>query len=80
MNHLARSICLSPLDPLINRTPTTTAHAHFFAGRYNKAFIPGRGGTARVARLPDRAAHHGSEQSQEIARCAEGLRSTGLPD
>ena len=28
---------LSPLDPLTNRTRTTTAHAHFFAGRYDEA-------------------------------------------
>src|SRR5947209_665475 len=35
--HLARAMRLSPLDPLINRTRTTRAHAHFFAGRYDEA-------------------------------------------
>ena len=37
IEHLARATRLSPLDPLTNRTRTTTAHAHFFAGRYNEA-------------------------------------------
>jgi TolB-like protein/DNA-binding SARP family transcriptional activator len=37
IEHLARATRLSPLDPLINRTRTTTAHAHFFAGRYDEA-------------------------------------------
>ena len=37
IEHLARATRLSPLDPLINRTRTATAHAHFFAGRYGEA-------------------------------------------
>ncbi len=37
IEHLARATRLSPLDPLINRTRTATAHAHFFAGRYEEA-------------------------------------------
>jgi TolB-like protein/Tfp pilus assembly protein PilF len=37
IEHLARATRLSPLDPLTNRTRTTTAHAHFFAGRYEEA-------------------------------------------
>ena len=37
IEHLARATRLSPLDPLTNRTRTTTAHAHFFAGRYGEA-------------------------------------------
>jgi TolB-like protein/DNA-binding SARP family transcriptional activator/Tfp pilus assembly protein PilF len=37
IEHLARATRLSPLDPLNNRTRTTTAHAHFFAGRYDEA-------------------------------------------
>jgi TolB-like protein/DNA-binding SARP family transcriptional activator/Tfp pilus assembly protein PilF len=37
IEHLARAMRLSPLDPLTNRTRTTTAHAHFFAGRYVEA-------------------------------------------
>jgi TolB-like protein/DNA-binding SARP family transcriptional activator len=37
IEHLARAMRLSPLDPLTNRTRTTTAHAHFFAGRYDEA-------------------------------------------
>src|SRR5207302_1911649 len=37
IEHLARAMRLSPLDPLINRTRTRTVHAHFFAGRYNEA-------------------------------------------
>jgi adenylate cyclase len=37
IEHLARATRLSPLDPLTNRARTTTAHAHFFAGRYEEA-------------------------------------------
>jgi TolB-like protein/DNA-binding SARP family transcriptional activator/Tfp pilus assembly protein PilF len=37
IDHLARATRLSPLDPLTNRTRTVTAHAHFFAGRYDEA-------------------------------------------
>lgn len=37
IEHLAKATRLSPLDPLTNRTRTTTAHAHFFAGRYDEA-------------------------------------------
>lgn len=37
IEHLAKATRLSPLDPLTNRTRTTTAHAHFFAGRYEEA-------------------------------------------
>jgi TolB-like protein/DNA-binding SARP family transcriptional activator/Tfp pilus assembly protein PilF len=37
IDHLERATRLSPLDPLTNRTRTTTAHAHFFAGRYDEA-------------------------------------------
>ena len=37
IEHLAKAARLSPLDPLTNRTRTTTAHAHFFAGRYDEA-------------------------------------------
>ena len=38
IEHLARAMRLSPLDPYTNlRTQTGTAHAHFFAGRYDEA-------------------------------------------
>jgi TolB-like protein/DNA-binding SARP family transcriptional activator/Tfp pilus assembly protein PilF len=37
IEHLASATRLSSLDPLTNRTRTTTAHAHFFAGRYDEA-------------------------------------------
>jgi len=37
IEHLARATRLSPLDPLVNRTRTTAAHANFFAGRYDEA-------------------------------------------
>jgi tetratricopeptide (TPR) repeat protein len=37
IEHLARAMRLSPLDPLTNRTRTATANAHFFAGRYDEA-------------------------------------------
>jgi TolB-like protein/Tfp pilus assembly protein PilF len=37
IEHLARAMRLSPLDPLTNRMRTATAHAHFFADRYDEA-------------------------------------------
>jgi TolB-like protein/Tfp pilus assembly protein PilF len=37
IEHLARAMRLSPLDPQTNTTRTATAHAHFFAGRYDEA-------------------------------------------
>jgi TolB-like protein/DNA-binding SARP family transcriptional activator len=37
IEHLARAMRLSPLDPQTNMTRTATAHAHFFAGRYDEA-------------------------------------------
>lgn len=37
IEHLARAMRLSPLDPLTNRTRTATAHAYFFARRYDEA-------------------------------------------
>jgi adenylate cyclase len=37
IEHLARAMRLSPLDPLIGRVQVATAHAHFFAGRYDMA-------------------------------------------
>jgi TolB-like protein/class 3 adenylate cyclase len=37
IEHLARAMRLSPLDPLIGWMQATTAHAHFFAGRYDVA-------------------------------------------
>ena len=37
IEHLARAMRLSPIDPLIGRMQAATAHAHFFAGRYDMA-------------------------------------------
>jgi len=37
IEHLARAMRLSPLDPLIGQMQAETAHAHFFAGRYDEA-------------------------------------------
>jgi adenylate cyclase len=37
IEHLARAMRLSPLDPQIGRMQTATAYAHFFAGRYDAA-------------------------------------------
>jgi TolB-like protein len=37
IEHFARAMRLSPLDPLIAYAQTGTAHAHFFAGRYDEA-------------------------------------------
>ncbi|TMJ44918.1 MAG: adenylate/guanylate cyclase domain-containing protein, partial [Alphaproteobacteria bacterium] len=37
IEHLAHAMRLSPLDPLIADVQAATAHAHFFAGRYDEA-------------------------------------------
>jgi adenylate cyclase len=37
IDHLARAMRLSPLDPMIVSMQAATAHAHFFAGRYDVA-------------------------------------------
>ena len=37
IEHLARAMRLSPLDPLIGMMQNATAYAHFFAGRYDEA-------------------------------------------
>jgi adenylate cyclase len=37
IEHFARAMRLSPLDPLIDWMKDATAHAHFFAGRYDVA-------------------------------------------
>jgi TolB-like protein/tetratricopeptide (TPR) repeat protein len=37
IRHLARAMRLSPFDPLIGQAQSTTALAHFFAGRYDEA-------------------------------------------
>src|SRR5437660_1498502 len=37
IEHLAHAVRLSPLDPLIADVQAATAHAHFFAGRYDEA-------------------------------------------
>jgi tetratricopeptide (TPR) repeat protein len=37
IEHFAHAMRLSPLDPLITDVQAATAHAHFFAGRYEEA-------------------------------------------
>src|SRR5262249_3613952 len=37
IDHLARAIRLSPLDPIMRAFRNATAHAHFCAGRYDQA-------------------------------------------
>jgi TolB-like protein len=37
IEHFAHAVRLSPLDPLIADVQAATAHAHFFAGRYEEA-------------------------------------------
>ncbi len=37
IEHFARAMRLSPLDPFIYHAQVGTAHAHFFAGRYDEA-------------------------------------------
>jgi tetratricopeptide (TPR) repeat protein len=37
IEHFARAMRLSPLDPVISYAQVGTAHAHFFAGRYDEA-------------------------------------------
>jgi TolB-like protein len=37
IEHLARAMRLSPLGPMMGESQSATAHAHFFAGRYEEA-------------------------------------------
>lgn len=39
IEHLERGMRLSPLDPAVHVTQTAAAHAHFYAGRYDEAFL-----------------------------------------
>jgi adenylate cyclase len=39
IEHLARAMRLSPLDPLMPNMRATAAYAHFFAGRYDEASL-----------------------------------------
>ena len=39
IDHLARAMRLSPLDPIMRSFRNATAHAHFCAGRYDQASL-----------------------------------------
>jgi adenylate cyclase len=39
IDHLARAMRLSPLGPMMGEAQSATAHAHFFAGRYEEACL-----------------------------------------
>ena len=39
IEHLARAMRLSPLGPMMGEAQSATAHAHFFAGRYDEACL-----------------------------------------
>ncbi len=73
IEHFSRAIRLSPLDPLIADLQAATAHAHFFAGRYDEAGSwAGMAVDARVAAYVAAAANalagHLEEARQAAAR------------
>src|SRR5262249_26282944 len=50
IEHFAHAVRLSPLDPVIHNAQVGTAHAHYFAGRYDEASSWAR---AALRDLPD---------------------------
>jgi TolB-like protein len=86
IEHFAHAMRLSPLDPLIADVQAATAHAHFFAGRYEEAAswaamamdVP----AARyIAAAANSLAGHTEEAKETVARMRQrdpGLRISTL--
>ena len=73
IEHLAHAMRLSPLDPLIADVQAATAHAHFFAGRYDEAASwAAMAGDSRIAPYIAAAgnalAGHAEEASKAVTR------------
>ena len=75
IEHLAHAIRLSPLDPLIADVQAATAHAHFFAGRYDEAASwAAMAGDLHTALYAGAAAHALAGREEEAAKIIARLR------
>jgi len=73
IEHLAHAMRLSPLDPLIADVQAATAHAHFFAGRYDEAaswaaMAVGARTALYIAAAGNALGGHGEEASKAVTR------------
>ena len=77
IEHLARAMRLSPLGPMTGEAQSATAHAHFFAGRYEEACIwagrttmesPHVAGGVRILAASNAFAGHTQKARTAVAR------------
>jgi tetratricopeptide (TPR) repeat protein len=92
IEHLARAMRLSPLDPFMFSMQGVTAFAHFFAGRYEEAVVwaekafwerPNILATLRIAAASNAFAGRLEEAQKAVARALEldpGMRLSNLKD
>jgi tetratricopeptide (TPR) repeat protein len=92
IEHLARAMRLSPLDPLMFLMQTMTATAHFFAGRHDEAVAwaekayrenPRITGTLRMAAASNALAGRQEEAQKMLARALAldpDMRRSNLQD
>ena len=92
IEHLARAMRLSPLDPFMFTMQGVTAFAHFFAGRYDEASAwaekafwerPNILATLRVAAVSNALAGRLEEAQKAVARALEldpDMRLSNLKD
>ena len=88
IEHLAHAMRLSPLDPLIADVQAATAHAHFFAGRYDEAaswaaMAVGARAALYVAAAANALAGNMEEAAKAVARLRQldpTLRISNLRD
>jgi adenylate cyclase len=80
IEHFARAMRLSPLDPYISYAQAGTAHAHFFAGRYDEASswarmalrgVPDLLPALRMAAISDASAGRPEQAQLFLARMRE---------
>jgi tetratricopeptide (TPR) repeat protein len=80
IEHLARAMRLSPLDPYIGRMKVATAHAHFFADRHDEASCwavaalresPDFHAALRIAAASNALAGHALDAAKAVARLRE---------
>jgi len=75
IEHLAHAMRLSPLDPLIADVRAATAHAHFFAGRYDEAASwAGMAVGARAALYIAAAGNALAGRMEEASKAVERMR------
>ena len=81
IEHLARAMRLSPLDPILYQMQSGIAFAHFFAGRYRRGVIMGGKGTAGAAELlPAATRRRGKPCARRAAGGSAESNGTHAPD